>query len=386
MQTGSTTLASIVFRHAARHGLETPNVGLIEESRGKREKKVASSAKCREQPLKRCHDAYFAHLTNMGGKFNGAGNSEYIGGINATNAFYQGVLDGTAEKRFFHFTLLRNPADRLRSHFDYYFRSTRWYRGSFESWLKSGHDEDKREYQCTEIGLYSDEHARHFVATHLATPPPVASGPPAARAAALGRRLIDFVMVTEKMDVCLLLLRRMLARLGWDFDLLDLLHLSNPMSVNWMSNDVVKSDLPDEQRATIMARNPRDAMVWEAATAFVGKLVQREKDHDGDAGALFALELDGYRLLQKQLKAACAGTQPLRKHIRDNVWSKATTRKVWVQDIGENISHSLCHWYMMEDSTYVNFVHQTGGNVHGAYSTELEDGAQGLEQQVLRSL
>ena len=54
-------------------------------------------------------------------------------------------------------TVIRHPASRMRSHFDYYIKSTGKYDGPFESWLYAKKDAWFRNFQSIEMGIYGDK-------------------------------------------------------------------------------------------------------------------------------------------------------------------------------------------------------------------------------------
>ena len=208
-KTGSTTVAAIFFRHAVAHGLLVPNQGLVIEA-GCREHAVAEAVqRCSQQTAsssdggsKEHHlaeddtcgfDVVMSHLTPTGGEFV----YEQRSGLNATRRFYQSLLHGAELQPSFWstsgnltfgvniITLLRNPATRIRSHFDYYLRSTQRFRGSFSKWVaKGGHKLEKlTNYQCYELGLFTGQQVDGFIAAYTST---VNSSP------------IQFIMVVER--------------------------------------------------------------------------------------------------------------------------------------------------------------------------------------------
>ena len=77
------------------------------------------------------------------------------------------------------------------------------------------------------------------------------------------------------------------------------------MSFNWEGGHVPKSDMTTEQRELLEDRNNIDMVLWEAASARIDKLIELEKENDGDGGKLFDKEMEKYMLLQARLKSKC---------------------------------------------------------------------------------
>jgi len=300
-KTGSTTMASILFRHAARHGLAVPDTGLVVT----RAEEMVDAAALRPQG----YDMLASHLTPKGGKFF----FRYRSGLAATRFFYQNVLHGArlpepggvggggaaGERHGVElFTLLRHPAKRLRSHFDYYLRSTRRFRGGFDEWVGKGRHTNRRlvNYQCNEVGLYDAAAVDTFLRGYTDPASPRNTAP------------VQLLMVVERLDVCLLLLRRRLIRAGWDWELSDLVHLDQKMTFNWLGKPVNKSGMSAASHALVCEANPLDLKLWAAARAHVDVLVEHEKQLDGDGGRKFEAEARAYADLQARLEAKCAGT------------------------------------------------------------------------------
>ena len=374
-KTGSTTMASILFRHAARHGLALPNVGIVVDGV---EGIVAGAVQRRQRAAAtrpgygRSYDVLAAHLTPMGGRFS----FHHRTGLDATVSFYRAVLhgvppgDATATAGAVElFTLVRHPAKRLRSHFDYYLRSTHRFRGGFDKWvdtLQRRHDTKRKvggnfanlaNYECEEIGLYDAAAVDGFLREYTA---------------ATNTSPFGLLMVVERLDVCLVLLRRRLIRLGWDWELRDLVHLDQTMSYNWKGRRVTKSTMTDDTHAKVCSANPLDMKLWSSALKHIDVLVEREKALDGDGGRKFEGEMRAYAGMQAALKAKCAGTRGL-GHVSDHTFEKNPTR--WA-GIRSRVSADVCLWYMLDDSTYSNYVRETKGNVSAAFT-------RGLAAQVL---
>ena len=122
---------------------------------------------------------------------------------------------------------------------------------------------------------------------------------------------LGLILVVEKLDLGLLLLRRRLARAGWHCDLADLVHLDQKMSFNWKGQPVLKSSMSSKSSAHIAARNALDLALWNTASKHIDVLVEIEKQQDGDGGQLFEQELQTYRTMQARLVAKCAGARNL---------------------------------------------------------------------------
>ena len=134
-----------------------PNEGVVVH---KAEAAVDTAIQHKKVDLGRSYDGFYLHLTQSGGKFKWLGR----GGYNQMAFFYNTVVNGFSEKnaqfnidppsRFKLISVVRHPADRLRSHFDYYLKGTRKFQGSFTQFLaaKAHHYAN---FQSIEHGLYT---------------------------------------------------------------------------------------------------------------------------------------------------------------------------------------------------------------------------------------
>ena len=82
------------------------------------------------------------------------------------------------------------------------------------------------------------------------------------------------------------------------------------MSIRWTGEPIEKSQLTSAARQAIADQNPSDMLLWNAASAYIDKLVAHEKELDGDGGRQFDIEETTFSLLQRQLKQLCHGTKP----------------------------------------------------------------------------
>eukprot|EP00040_Diaphanoeca_grandis_P014185 m.71798 g.71798 ORF g.71798 m.71798 type:complete len:528 (+) comp24393_c1_seq4:274-1857(+) len=350
-KTGSTTVSSILFRHAARHGLTIAGEGLIVL-----EKSVAlvEKSKTHDPKLRHAYDCALFHLKGQGGKFTWKSQTR----LESILKFYQELLSPNAVINQDNtppdtpplpliITLLRNPATRTRSHFDYYIGSFKKVPGGFASWLERKRDAELRNFQAVELNLAKMTLALDFIKRNLAPTLGLSEA-----------KDIHLVMVVEKLDASLLLLRRVLKRGGWDCDLIDLIHVSQKMSFNWEGGHVPKSDMTTEQRELLEDRNNIDMVLWEAASARIDKLIELEKENDGDGGKLFDKEMEKYMLLQARLKSKCDKEPSLpfigvnEISLRPNSWKLRS----------DKVLSTICDWYSLDDLHYVNLELQSAGN------------------------
>lgn len=376
-KTGSTTIGSIFFRHAARYGMVLSPEGLVVDNA---EATVAKAVQEHDTEVGRSYDYFLSHLTTSGGKF------KYLrrAGINQMFLFFNAALRGLAAAskdaadaaqpppmKMTSVTVIRNPASRIRSHFDYYLRSTGKFTGSFGQWLDEDHDISLRNFQCTEMGLYNEKDLSKFLKATFTEKPSSAD---------LTAPHFDFVMVLERMDECLVLLRRLLKRSGWDWDLLDLIHIDQPMSTNWKGQKVTKSDLSAVHKKLCMERSSMDAQLWVAAGKRLDELIAIEKKRDGDSGRGFEVELVAYKLLQRELAAQCRDVTPLGP-FKHNAYKKGPAK--WKAGPAIQIPANLCLWYGMDDVTYVNFIQQFGGDITTLFTPQLDEQLMQVRDAVL---
>ena len=373
-QTGSTTIGSILFRHAARHGMVLSPEGLVVD---KAEAAVSKAVQEHDPVVGRAYDYFLSHLTSNGGKF------KYLrrAGINQMFLFFNAALQGANDggdaaadppsMQMLAVTVIRNPASRIRSHFDYYLKSTGKFKGSFGKWLDEDHDISLRNFQCTELGLYNEKDLSHFMKTNFK-----------AKSSSANTNVphFDFVMVLERMDECLIVLRRLLKRSGWDWDLLDLVHIDQPMSVNWKGQAVIKTELSAVHKTLCTERSSLDMQLWSAAGDRLDELIAIEKKRDGDHGRGFEVELVAYRLLQRELGRQCQDVKPLGPFTHD-VYLKEPAQ--WEGGPAIQIPANLCLWYGMNDVTYANFIKQFGGDVSKLFTAELEEQLQQIRDTVV---
>lgn len=373
-KSGSTTIGAILFRLAARRGLRIADAGEL----------VLRPAESVAAAVSAAPDLAIGHLTKSGGPFEpprklGAPRSaDSMSPTRLLDSFYSRLLSNNRPSEYvFMVTVVRHPADRSRSHYDYYLRSTGKHKGGLSKWVADnkvwGPKSKLSNFQAKELGLLTEDSVDVFVAKALAPNRPLdqQSGG------------FELVMVSERMTDGLLLLRRALRRRGWECDLLDLLHLSQTMSRNWKGQAVVKSTLSSTDREVsdphptrfpmlqckptrtdravhgltlfpwvqaLEGRNSLDLQLWRAATARIDAMIRLEKASDRDGGRLYAVEKSTFAALQRLLAEKCprnaTGDEPwvpLRQSTADpTTWREATRPRI----LG-----SLCDWYAFDDST-----------------------------------
>lgn len=170
----------------------------------------------------------------------------------------------------------------------------------FAHWVANDQDRKLREFQSIELGLWGKAKVTHaFISKNLAKTVPLRAPD------------IQLMLVAERMDTSLLLLRRLMVRSGWDCDLLDLVHMDQTMSFNWRGQVVHKSNMTTELRQTLLDRNPVDHLLWGAASDRIDDLVRLEKLHDNDGGKAFEAEVVAYHDLHIDLKRRCEHVTPI---------------------------------------------------------------------------
>jgi hypothetical protein len=330
---------------------------------------VAHAIKEHDVTVGRSYDYFLSHLTKSGGKFKWKGRA----GINQMMLFFNAALQGIVDESkppldLTAITLIRNPATRLRSHFDYYLKSTGKYKGTFGEWLEEDGDKSLRNFQSIEMGIYTQKDLKQFIAASLDKD-------------VLKSGQFQFVMVMERMDECLVLLRRLLVRTGWEWDLLDLIHIDQPMSTNWKGGAVIKSSLSTAHAALSLERNNLDADLWNAASKRLDGMLAAEYARDNDNGRRFKVELETYKLLQTELKAQCKDVKPLGPF--GHKYYKTDADK-WNAGPAVEIPANLCLWYMMDDVTYVNFIAQHSGDVAKLFTPALEAKLMAVKEAVVK--
>jgi hypothetical protein len=261
-KTGSTTIGAILFRLAARRGLHIADAGELVL----RPKQALAEAS-------RSHiDLAIGHVTKSGGPFKFKMQASLIpppaqparcppmSPTATLDSFYATLLRSTANgSQPLMITALRHPADRSRSHYDYYLRSTGKHKAGLSHWVADttawGPQSKLTNFQAAELGLVTAEQVNEFIRTTLKPGLPLKGG-------CAGFQL---VLVAEMMVDSLLLLRRALNRWGWNCDLLDVLHLSQTMSRNWKGQTVQKSSLSRSDRevhTTLLADPLRALLIW----------------------------------------------------------------------------------------------------------------------------
>eukprot|EP00039_Didymoeca_costata_P030409 m.29382 g.29382 ORF g.29382 m.29382 type:complete len:527 (+) comp8097_c0_seq1:174-1754(+) len=369
-KTGSTTVASLLFRHHARHGLSTNPDGIIIHSGEKAlERSIAIKAK---QSASRSYDSFISHITARGGKFRWARRA----GMDQMLYFFRAALFGISDKSlqfkkmdpkpYKLVSIIRHPADRTRSHFDYYLKSTGDYEGTLAEWV----NEDKflkiQNFQCHEFGLYDEKNVAKFIKKSLSPQKKTKSDPS-----------MNLVMVAERMDLSLILLRRLLISVGWECDLLDLIHVDQSMSKNWNGDPVPKSIMDETTRKKLTDFNPLDMRLWDAANSFLDYLKQQEITKDGDGGRRFEVELLAYQQLQKAVKVKCNGTEAY--NLENNEYKKGK----WTDDKRKLLS-DICLWYKLNDQTFSNFVEESDGDLTSAYTEDMEKAIFALKDAILQ--
>ena len=170
----------------------------------------------------------------------------------------------------------------------------------FAHWVTHGQDRKLREFQSIELGLWGKAKVTQaFIDKNLAKTVPLRAPD------------VQLVLVAERMDTSLILLRRLMARSGWDCDLLDLVHMNQAQSVNWRGQAVRKSNMTAELRQTLLDRNPVDHLLWQAASDRIDDLVRLEKALDDDGGKMFDAEVVAYHGLHAGLKRRCEHVTPI---------------------------------------------------------------------------
>jgi hypothetical protein len=244
-KTGSTTVGAVLFRYAARHGLRIADAGELVLRPGT----ALASARTSSPP-----DLAVGHLTKSGGPFHWhPRDSAQVAGnrtrgtsspTHVLDAFYSALLQGQQRPVPLMITVVRHPADRSRSHYDYYLRSTAKHTKGISHWINDpiywSSGSKLPNYQCQELGLHNSTEVDAFVEIVLAPKTPLDRSH-----ATVGFHL---VMVAERMTDSLLLLRRALVRRGHHCDIIDLLHMSQPMARNWKGNVVPKTTLNSTDR------------------------------------------------------------------------------------------------------------------------------------------
>jgi hypothetical protein len=267
--------------------------------------------------------------------------------------------------------VIRNPATRLRSHFDYYLKSTGKYKGTFSAWLKEDGDQKRRlrNYQSIEMGLYTMKDVNKFMSTNLH------------KDITKRGQQFQFVMIMERMDECLVLLKRLLSKTGWEWDLLDLIHINQPMATNWKGDAVVKSPLASADAKVCIERNDLDMALWNAADKRLDAMLAAEYAHDRDDGRRFKVELETYKLLQREVDAKCKNVKPLGPF--DHQYYKTNAAK-WEAGPAVDIPASFCLWYMMDDVTYVNFIAQHKGDIAKLFTPTLEEKLMAIKDRLTK--
>eukprot|EP00041_Stephanoeca_diplocostata_P027493 m.756457 g.756457 ORF g.756457 m.756457 type:complete len:547 (+) comp23184_c0_seq6:302-1942(+) len=349
-KTGSTTISALLFRMAARHNLTIAFPGRI----------VAKTIPPRTTKLP---DLCISHLRNgnPGRIFSFKGAT----GVGAINSFYQRLLQdptiksahGTVAPLII--TLVRHPVSRTRSHFDYYYRSRKKRFGkSLDDFMNTSECHTLDNFQTDEIGILNDSMLDTFIQQSL---------DPSISLDREDSRGIHFIMLAERMTLSLVLLRRRLVRHGWECDMLDLLHLSQSMSLNWLGQQVYKSNVTQRARDILSERNARDLRLWQAAAARLERLVQLEKTKDGDGGTKFDAEVKFVNLANEMLKQQCSTQQPL-AFVPDKALNDASKQK----NITETIMQSYCLWNAMDDRQYAAIGRHSKGHPSESFARHPE--------------
>lgn len=310
----------------------------------------------REALRRRPYDLSLSHLTKRGKSISFDGG----GGHRAVTTYYAQLMYGQVPAPtpapVSIVTLVRSPARRTRSYFDYYVKSPGKFKGTFEEWLAGEQAAKLRNGQCAELGIRSEEELTAFARSES----------------------IALIMVAERMAESLVLLRRRMARAGWEWDMLDLVHGDQPMAFTWTGAPVIKSQLTATAERTAMQDNPLDVQLYEFAQRRLDVQLEEERAADGDGGRRLALELHTLRELQLALGRRCNGTVPT-EWISGKM-ARSEPEK-WAR-VAERLGRDVCAWLSLADEAYSNFVWAHDGEVGRVHSPTIEAELQALGRRV----
>eukprot|EP00039_Didymoeca_costata_P022055 m.3613 g.3613 ORF g.3613 m.3613 type:complete len:435 (-) comp2795_c0_seq1:133-1437(-) len=176
------------------------------------------------------------------------------------------------------------------------------------------------------------------------------------------------ILLEDRIEESLVILRRLLVRNGWSWNLFDLVR--HPGSHAFWQQEELDETTDPEIEETLAEIHPLDFYLWELANERLNEAIQQEIALDKDNGARFHFEVAALREAQRAVDKHCRHDRPISK-VDPNLYNNDPDH--WRRGLGREFMVSICHWFMLEDGAVDNFEQQTQGHLEDLYSQILEE-------------